>query len=149
VSSVFDDPQATKLCDPLEGVHVCREARVVNRHEHASARRDDRIDGCRIQVVRNGIYIGEDRCASGVEHDVRGCTERQRRSDDFVTRADSCCNQRQVQRSSARIDSERTAGTDVVRERLFEFGYPWPGGQPPGFQCRNDFRDLVRPNRGP
>ena len=63
---------------------------------------DDRID------------VGEHRRAAGMDDDVRRCTERQRRGDDFVAGLDAAGEQRQMQRRGARIDRERVRRADVA-----------------------------------
>ena len=93
---VLDERQAVALGELQEGVHVGRQADLVDRHDRLRARRDRALGGGRIEVVGARVDVREDRLRAAVPDGVGGRDERQRRHDHLVAGADAGDVQREL-----------------------------------------------------
>ena len=81
-----------------------RNAEGVNDKDGARARGNGLLDGGRIEVERDGIDLGEDRCCAGLEHGVGHGNKCERGNDDLMPPAYSQREQGQMQTGCAGAD---------------------------------------------
>jgi hypothetical protein len=118
---ILDDPQAVFRRDPVDRVHVAREAAVMQCEDRLRRRRHRRLDVVGVEIeVGVAEDVAEDRRRSGVEDRVRGGHEVERRKHDFVPGPALDREQRQVQRGRSVSDGDRVPGPGELGECLLE-----------------------------
>ena len=89
LAGVLDDDQAVAVGDRLDHVHVGHEAEQVDRADRPGSRRDRRLDPLRVDQVRVGLDVDEDRRGARVQDRVGRGRERVRDGDDLVARLEA------------------------------------------------------------
>ena len=117
---ILNHPEAMLTGHVEDRVEVSAQSEQVNWDDANRSRRDQSLDLARVDIERPQIHVAEDRRGAHVLHHVGRGDPRERRHNDFVTRLQPQCCDRDVQSRSAGTDGDGKRRAGEAREFLLE-----------------------------
>ena len=110
---ILDEHQVVPARQCRNRVEIGRLTIQVDGHDRPRARGDCRRGRRRIDVVRLGVGVDEDRLRTGGENGEDGCDEGVRHRDHFVAGPDAVGAERELDRVEAAGDADGVTGADI------------------------------------
>ena len=141
LGGVFDHREPSSLGERVDRVHVSGEPVQVDRDDRPGARRHTPRGVGPIEVVGDGVDVGEHRGRPLVQDGLGSRDERERRDDDFVPCPDARRREGDVERRGPAVRGETEARADRRREL---------GLEPPhlGGACAGEYTAIEHAGHG-